>query len=117
MNKTTKQTIISEECDSGWYESGNKLRHNKYGKEDFFIGTKDMYNKDTKILTTYLYPIIETERDTYNIGFNIKNNGVELEIIPNRMKGVSNRRQKRINKYSEYRRGREEVKKEYTKKR
>ena len=111
---------IGPECDKEWdiVEHENKLyfSHPKYGKKKFPICVMQELDEEKNMIKRKLYPLItDATVDPYMLGFNVKcKSQFKTELIPNKFQtSCETRRGKRLQKYIEYRKYRDNVKKEF----
>ena len=111
---------IGPECDKEWdiVEHENKLyfSHPKYGKKKFPICVMQELDKEKDMIKRKLYPLIaDAVVDPYMLGFNTKCNTLfTIELISNKFQTIwETRRGKRLQKYMDYRKYRDNVKKEF----
>ena len=124
--KTIKKQFYNEigpECDKEWvieeheieeHEKKMYFSHPKYGKKKFDICVIQELEGD--VVKRKLYPlIVDTTVDPYMLGFNTKyNTQFNTELISNKFcTAEGTRKGKRLQKYTEYRKYRDNVKKEF----
>ena len=125
--KNNKKTIqkqfyseIGSECDKEWviveHEKKLYFSHPKYGQKKFPIFVMQELDEEKNMIKRKLYPLIEdTTVDPYMLGFNVKcKTQLKSELIPNKFQTIwETRRGKRLKKYTDYRKYRDNVKKEF----
>tara|TARA_B100000900_G_C20487528_1_gene678103 strand:+ start:464 stop:910 length:447 start_codon:yes stop_codon:yes gene_type:complete len=115
---------IGAECDDNWdiieMDSGKKFFvHRKYPGEIFNIGVvqhivglgRSGWSDDSMVIQKQLYPVSDPENDKHSLAFTFD---VNSNIVPNKMRTFwDTRRGKRFQKYVNYRKRRQQIKKEF----
>lgn len=114
MQSNQIYNVIGKECHKDWevIEVMGKLRfsHPKYKNKTFEIAVIQDIEKKGEIKKN-LYPISEPDNDPENLCFNTTLKG---ELIPNKFPDFWNTRKgKKLAQYTNYRKDREQTKKEY----
>ena len=114
---------IATECDQDWdiieMDTGKKFFvHRKYPSEVFNIGVvqKRVSSKlscwdNEVVIQKHLYPVCDPENDKHGLAFTFD---VNSNVVSNKMDSFwKTRRGKRFSKYVNYRKRREQIKKEF----